>query len=70
MTEYYKDQRFKCKDHPYINRGGRELRILAIEQKHIMCRFKGCIPFVKSVKEFPKYLESLEAVEIESIKRK
>lgn len=59
--EFKKDQRFLCDTK---NIGQRELRILAIEQKHIMCRFKGCVPFVRSVKEFPKYLESLQAKEI------
>lgn len=59
--EFKKDQRFLCN----LTIGGqKELRILAIEQKHIMCRFKGCVPFVKSVKEFPKYLEILGAQEI------
>lgn len=42
--------------------GLRELKILAIVDKHIMCKFTRCIPFVKSVKEFPRYLESIKAV--------
>ena len=59
--EFKKDQRFLCVSNIH---GNRELRILTIEQKHIMCRFKGCIPFVRSIKEFPGYLERLQAQEI------
>lgn len=37
-----------------------ELKILAIsENKWLMVRYTGCVPFCKSVKEFPKYLEQV-----------
>lgn len=59
--EYKKGQMFLCKPSPSLKI---ELIILAIEQNYIMCRFKGCIPFVKYIKSFPHYLEELEAIEL------
>lgn len=52
-------QRFDCTD-----RLGRirTLKIMAIVDKHIMCRYSKCIPFVKSIKEFPYFLEKENAI--------
>lgn len=65
--EYYVGQRWETSQKFYPEK--RQLKILAIADKHIMCRYKSCIPFVRSIKEFPKYLESIQAVEI-NIKNK
>lgn len=59
--KYKKDQIFLCNTSCSLQM---TLVILAIEQNYIMCRFKGCVPFVKSIKEFPMYLETLQANEI------
>lgn len=38
----------------------RVLTIMAVADGYIMCRYKGCMPFVKSVKEFPIFLEAVK----------
>lgn len=44
------------------------LRIMAIEEGYVMARFKGCMPFVQSVKDFEKRLE-IAAISSQSLKK-
>lgn len=44
------------------------LRIMAICEGYVLARFKGCTPFVQSVKDFEKRLE-IAAISSQTIKK-
>lgn len=43
----------------FRNSYGTEFKIMAVVDGYCMCRYKGCVPFVQSVKDLVKYLNTL-----------
>lgn len=37
-----------------------ELKILAVFDKWLALKYTGCMPFIKSIKEFPAFLEDVK----------
>jgi hypothetical protein len=40
----------------------KDLKIIAIAENYIMCRYMACPPFVKPVKDFQRFLKFIGAV--------
>jgi hypothetical protein len=59
-SEYKRGMRWK-------NFMGNELRVLTVVDNYVVLRYKGAMPFCKSIKEMSKFLKFIEAEAINNL---